>query len=50
MSFAAVLDINPAAVAERLDRAFRDTEQKRRTTRYRHLRPMPAGAVDEVGC
>jgi len=50
MFSAAVLDINPVAVAERLDRVLRDTRQKRRTTRYLHLRPLLVHAVDEVGC
>jgi NAD+ synthase len=49
-------DVTPAAVgaalgltAEQVERVYKDIDQKRRTTRYLHARPMLVEAVTEAG-
>jgi NAD+ synthase len=35
--------------AEQVDRVYRDIDQKRRTTRYLHTRPLLVEPVSEIG-
>jgi NAD+ synthase len=34
--------------AEQVERVYRDIDQKRRTTRYLHAKPVLAGEVPEI--